>query len=175
MKLELGGGVRARGDGWVNMDCLPVADICHDLDTTPWPIQDNSVDEVYSSHCLEHLKGPFAAFAELCRICKIGAKILICVPHPNADLAMTWSHLHCFSPLQALNMEKYFPEDFWKLPKRMKLERVEYRPTVYMDEAKKDLPFIRNLSDEVIMKWIPRTCHECCFHYVIIENEHFKA
>lgn len=170
-KLELGGGTRPRGDGFANMDCLPCADIQHDLNSFPWPLADDSVCEVYSSHCLEHLPSPFPVFNELCRICRTGALIELRVPHPMADLANCAGHMQVFSPLQAVNMETYFPRDFWKLPKRMKLQRIEYGASIYLDEAKRDMPFLRKYPDEVVMKWIPRTCHECRFHYQIVENE----
>lgn len=171
MKIELGGGVRPRGDGWVNVDLVASADIRHDLDVTPWPLGDASVSEVYSSHCLEHLRDPFAVLGEICRVCVLGAAVEIRVPHPISDLAMTSGHTHVFSPIQALNMDHYFPQDFWRGAKRMKLERIEYHSSVLLDEAKRELPFLRGLSDDVIMRWIPRTCHECRFFYVVAAND----
>lgn len=172
MNLELGGGSYARGAGWVNLDKCDGADIRHDLDSTPWPLGDDSVSAVYSSHCLEHLRNPFLAFAEICRVCALGAPVEIRTPHPHSHLAMTAGHIHVFSPLQAENMERHFPRDFWKDQKRMRLDRIEYAPTFLLDQAKAELPFLRGLSDEVVMRWVPGACHECRFFYTVIENEY---
>lgn len=172
MRLELGGGVRGRGDGWVNIDKLPNADILHNLDVIPWPIATDSVHEVYSSHCIEHLTGPFAALSEIARVCIVGAPVEIRVPHPASHLAMTYDHKHVFSPMQAINMERFFPLDFWFGVKRLKLEDIKYGATIMLEEMKAELPFLAGLSDEVIMKWLPGACHECCFHYRVVENEH---
>ena len=35
MKLELGGGTKARGDGWVNVDLAESSDVVHDLTVRP--------------------------------------------------------------------------------------------------------------------------------------------
>lgn len=173
MKLELGGGTKARGDGWINMDQCESADIRHDLNVVPWPIDSGTVAEIYSSHCIEHLHGPFSAFNEICRICIPGAQVEIRVPHPASHLAMTYDHKHVFSPIQAINMERFFPTEFWKLPQRMRLENILYCPTILIEECKNELPFLAGLSDEAIMKWIPGTCHECRFFYKVIENEYY--
>lgn len=170
MKLELGGGTKPRGDGWINIDLVESADIKHDLNSVPWPIQNDSVLKVYSSHCLEHLNDPMKILHELCRICVINADIEIRVPHPVSDLAMVWDHKHTFSPIAAINADQHFPEEYWKDKKRLKIDRIEYHPSILLEEAKKDLPFLTGLSDEVIMKWIPRTCHECRFFYTVKMN-----
>lgn len=173
MKLEMGGGVKPLGGDWTNLDMLPSADITHDLDTAPWPIADDSVNEFYSAHCLEHLKYPLMVFDEISRICKIGAPVEIRVPHPNSDLAMVFTHIHVFSPIAALNMEDHFPEEFWKKPKRLKLLNMEYAPSIHLEFAKKELPFLRGLDDRIIMRWIQGTCHEVRFFYKVIENEYY--
>lgn len=90
MKLNLGCGHNKR-PGWVNVDhsdtCSP--DVVVDLEQTPWPWPDDSVDEVLMSHVLEHLgqqtRTYLAIWQELYRVCKPGALLLIFVPHPRHD------------------------------------------------------------------------------------------
>ncbi len=63
MNLELGGGVspikkRNVGmDDYVNIDVIesPSIDIVHDLTKIPWPIDSESVDNIYSSEFVEHV------------------------------------------------------------------------------------------------------------------------
>lgn len=175
MKLEVGGGIYPRGDGWINVDQTPNADVHHDLNVSPWPFADESVEALYSSHCFEHLDDPFAVIAEICRICIVGAPVELGVPHPASHLAMTHGHKHVWSPVAAINIEKYFPRDFWKGKKRLRLDGITYGPTFMLEEAKAELPFLKGLSDETIQRWIPGTCHECRFSYTVVVNEYAPA
>jgi predicted SAM-dependent methyltransferase len=88
LKLNLGCGEHHK-DGYVNVDKYGNPDVLHDLETFPWPWEDNSVQEVQLNHVLEHLGESavvyFRIIKELYRICKAGAKIYIAVPHPRHD------------------------------------------------------------------------------------------
>ncbi|MEK6925725.1 MAG: methyltransferase domain-containing protein [Nanoarchaeota archaeon] len=80
MNLNIGGGL-IKKEGFVNVDILKGADIVHDLNKTPYPFKDNSIDLIFCSHTLEHLKEPELFFNEVQRILKKGAKCVIIVPH----------------------------------------------------------------------------------------------
>ena len=90
MRLNLGCGFNKR-EGFVNVDigdhCAP--DVVHDLEQTPWPWEESSVDEIHMSHVLEHLgattEAYFAVLRELHRVCRHDARITIIVPHPRHD------------------------------------------------------------------------------------------
>jgi SAM-dependent methyltransferase len=62
------------------------ADIIHDLDATPWPIDDNAFDEVHAYEVLEHLGAQgdfhsfFAHFGEIYRVLKPGGVLYATVP-----------------------------------------------------------------------------------------------
>lgn len=63
INLELGGGgqpIKTRDSSrsdYVNMDAfdLPGVDIVHDAIVFPWPFQDNSVSNIFSSEFMEHI------------------------------------------------------------------------------------------------------------------------
>lgn len=175
MKLEIGGGYRPRGDGFVNLDRIPEADIIHDLEVRPWPVEDNTVVEVYTSHCIEHVVDPVAFLNECCRVCVIGAKMEIRCPAPFAELMFVMDHKHCFSPQNARNMDIHFPKDFWRHIKRPKLINYKFQSSEKLERAKKELPFLRGLNDQVIMEWIPGTAHEVCFFYEVQLNEFYQG
>jgi len=84
MKLDLGCGLRTR-EGFVGVDVSPEsgAEIVHDLSVVPWPFEDESVEEVYSSHFLEHLDGieRMRFMDELYRVMKPGAKATVITPY----------------------------------------------------------------------------------------------
>lgn len=90
MKLNLGSGSKSI-PGFVNVDKFPtpVTDVVFDLETTPWPWESDSVEEIHLIHALEHMGKDTDTFLnmikELYRICRGGAQILIHVPHPRHD------------------------------------------------------------------------------------------
>jgi hypothetical protein len=90
LKLNLGCG-NFKMKGFVNVDrvamCQP--DQVVDLEKTPWPWEDDSVDEIKLFHVLEHLGQQTDVFLsiirEMYRVCRDGARIEIRVPHPRSD------------------------------------------------------------------------------------------
>ena len=79
-RLNLGCNTDVR-PGWVNVD---IADYggneIIDLNSYPWPFEENSVAEVSASHVLEHLDNFNAVVTELWRVCQPGALIDVAVP-----------------------------------------------------------------------------------------------
>lgn len=90
IKLNLGCGFR-RLDGYINVDAVPdcMPDQVVNLEHTPWPWADNSVDEVQLIHVLEHLGRESHVFIgimqQLYRVCVPGATVHIIVPHHRHD------------------------------------------------------------------------------------------
>ncbi len=90
MKLNLGCGYKKR-QGYLNVDnqsgCQP--DVILDLENEKWPWPDNSVEDVFMEHILEHLGETkaqyFHVIRELYRVCQDRAQIHIVVPHPNHE------------------------------------------------------------------------------------------
>jgi len=84
LKLNLGCGER-KIQGYINVDKFGSPDIKHNLESFPWPWENNSVSEIQLIHVLEHLGKDvevyFEIFKEMYRICINGAKIIIVVPH----------------------------------------------------------------------------------------------
>lgn len=102
IKLDLGCGINKRA-GFIGVDSMKFdgVDIVWDLRKIPWSkplpsstknvaqwkaFADNSVDEVHSSHFVEHLTGAerIKFFNELYRVMKVGASATIITPN--------WSH-----------------------------------------------------------------------------------
>ena len=81
-KLNLGCGADIKED-YLNLDFYPQlgVDIVHDINDIPWPIEDNSFEEVFCSHTLEHVNSLEDAMKEIWRVSKSGAIIKIRVPH----------------------------------------------------------------------------------------------
>ena len=85
MKLNLGAGNDIR-ENYVNHDLVGLKgiDLIHDLNIYPWPISDNSFDEIIANDLLEHLDDFMKAMEESHRILKPGGIFKIRVPYWNS-------------------------------------------------------------------------------------------
>ena len=92
------------------------ADIVHDLDVTPWPIEASSFDEVHAYEVLEHLgrqgdwRAFFRHFGEIWRVLKPGGYLAATVPSWKSQWA--WadpSHTRIIAPgsLVFLSQKEY--------------------------------------------------------------------
>lgn len=89
MKLHLGAGKDARA-GWVNLDqcALPGIDVVADLGKckeTPLPFADDTFEELFGSHVIEHIEDTLSLMQELHRISKDGAVMLLKCPYGSSD------------------------------------------------------------------------------------------
>lgn len=115
------------------MDLLPLpgVDVVHDLEQFPYPFEDNTFDEVFCSHVLEHMSDLQKCMRELIRITKKGGEIRVKVPYvsnPNGWADPT--HHRLFS----LNSFHYFTKECF------------YNATVdeYVEVVKKRIHFFSN-------------------------------
>jgi SAM-dependent methyltransferase len=97
--LNIGCGFRKHEEG-INVDgfeaCNP--DVLWDLNKTPYPWDDNSVDSIYAYHVFEHLENWWDAFRECARILKPMGQLEIRVPDPSSDSAVVYrDHIHTIS------------------------------------------------------------------------------
>lgn len=111
VKVDLGCGQTKR-EGFTGLDIADVegVDIVHDLETFPWPFEDNSVDELHSSHYVEHTRmhlpdgrdGLVAFMDEAHRILKPGGTFQIFHPYAMSRRAFQ-------DPFH----RRFIPEDTW--------------------------------------------------------------
>lgn len=178
LKVELGGGVNPR-PGFVNCDLLQIPGVDHALDFerlgvsgVRLPFDDDSVDEVYSSHCLEHVANVPGVMREIARVCKAGAHVEIRVPHHLGLMAMCAGHKHCIPDLQMQNICIDFVAEWWvncKKRLRWDRERTEYvRWAERYDRAVKLFP---HLSERDVIDFVPGCCHEVRFHFTVIPHD----
>ena len=97
--LDLGCG-RSKFPGAVGLDVSADtdADIVADLDDFPYPIESDSFDEILCQDVIEHVGSPLRTMAELHRVGRPGARVLIRTPHFSSVLAYSDpTHRHYFS------------------------------------------------------------------------------
>jgi len=81
-------------EGWINIDIFDFGqEMVRDI-TKGLPFDDDSVDEIYTCHCLEHIAGMDVYFVleECWRVLKKGCQITIRVPHSSEQEAFYPGH-----------------------------------------------------------------------------------
>lgn len=165
-KVEIGGGTKPRGEGFVNVDILPTADVQCNFESDALPFSDESVEEVYASHVLEHVRHYGHLLKEIVRICRVGARVEIRSPHPAGEMAMCSGHVHTIGPAQVRHWCSDFPLDwFGDSKRRLRLLRIEYTPGEAFGEVKDLLGW---WSDDQVMRLFPNCCHEIRFHFDVV-------
>jgi SAM-dependent methyltransferase len=95
--LDIGCGKKKQEGGAIGLDRQPgsAADILCELAHFPWPIRDSCADRIYLSHFLEHQPDILRAMAEVHRIAKPGAEVIVVTPHYSSpDSYSDPTHLH---------------------------------------------------------------------------------
>ena len=79
--LDLGCS-RRKIPGAIGVDISPdsQADVLHDLNKSPYPFSDNSFDEIFAKHIIEHLDKPEVLIKEIFRLLKPGGTAFIETP-----------------------------------------------------------------------------------------------
>lgn len=98
-KLNLGCGTDIR-EGWINLDNFDdkSIDVKHDLETFPYPFENNYFDEIIAINVLEHIENPVRVIEELHRITTKNGKVIIRVPYYNSkDMGTDPTHKNFFS------------------------------------------------------------------------------
>ena len=97
--LDLGCGAK-KWPGSLGVDISPDtdADVVHDLNRFPYPLDDDAFDQVLMQDVLEHVAEPIKVIDELHRVCRNGTRIHIRTPHFSSMLAYSDpTHTHYFS------------------------------------------------------------------------------
>jgi len=88
--LDVGCG-NNKTPGAIGIDSNPgtQADIFHDLNVFPWPLEDNTFDRVICSHIVEHVQDLVRFMEEVHRLGKPGARVEIVTPHFSSRFSFT--------------------------------------------------------------------------------------
>ncbi len=97
--LDVGCGSKKR-PGATGIDVSPDtdADVVHDLNELPWPLESDAFDEIVLQDVIEHLHDLYGVFAEVHRVARPGARVQLRTPHFSSVLAYSDpTHVHLLS------------------------------------------------------------------------------
>lgn len=97
--LHIGCGA-SKLEGAIGIDVLklPPVDIVHDLDKTPWPVDDSSIDIVYAHSVVEHITDMVGFMNEVWRVLRPSGRIIMAVPYfRSVDSFTDITHKHFFT------------------------------------------------------------------------------
>jgi SAM-dependent methyltransferase len=155
LKIDIGCGGKKR-DGYVGVDFKagPAVDHVVDLENEPLPFADDSVDAVFSSHFLEHVKRPIRVLKEILRVAKPGAPVEIWIPHARSNIAFLLGHVQYYTETQFEHLFIRYPGiHFEGLPATYRWDRVHFvvREGDYGEGKAIPLPFaIRHLFNVLV-------------------------
>jgi ubiquinone/menaquinone biosynthesis C-methylase UbiE len=103
LKIDIGCGLNKKpGCLGIDIQKLDGVDFVLDMTKDKLPFEDNSVDYIYMSHFLEHIKIPNNLFSEISRVAIDGAKLEIWTPYAHSDDAFCYGH------------EVFYAEEHWQ-------------------------------------------------------------
>lgn len=106
-KLNIGAG-QTYIPGFINIDISEKADITLDLGKDKLPIEDNSIDLVFSYHTLEHVPNYIFALSEIHRVLRHCGCFLVGVPY------VTLTEYHLVNPYHHHNFNEFSFDFFHK-------------------------------------------------------------
>lgn len=108
--LDLGCGNKKRpGALGIDFNDRTQADVIHNLNDFPYPLEDQSFDEVYIDNTLEHLTHPLSVMEEVYRITRPGGVVKVIVPYFRSAYAfIDPTHQHFFT---TMSFAYYDPDD----------------------------------------------------------------
>jgi SAM-dependent methyltransferase len=127
--LEVGSGPNRLFPRSTTLDIFPGCqpDVLHDLNQTPYPIDDNQFDLVVCLHVLEHVQNLVGAVTELHRVLKPGGLLFVEVPYfTSVHFFTDPTHVHAFSSRSFdYYVEGTAVSKFGYSPARFEKERIE--------------------------------------------------
>jgi SAM-dependent methyltransferase len=98
-RINLGGGSKVMPDGVINIGL----ETGWDADIDPMPLMDETCQEIYALHFLEHVRNVNYVLAECQRVLAPGGTMHIVVPYGTCHMAV-----------QDLDHKHFFNEDSWR-------------------------------------------------------------
>jgi SAM-dependent methyltransferase len=128
--LDLGCGKKKKTNAiGIDFNERTDADIIHDLNIFPYPLEDNTYDDIYIDNTLEHLDNVIAVMEEVHRVCKRGGIVKIMVPYFRsawASIDPTHQHYFTANSFAYFDPDNLICEQYSYSTKRFKIKRIRF-------------------------------------------------
>jgi predicted SAM-dependent methyltransferase len=132
--LDLGCGKKKRpGAIGVDYSDRHDADIVHNLNVFPYPLQDEEFDEIYLDNVLEHLDDPMRVMEEVHRIGRSGGQVKVIVPYFRSVWAFidpTHQHFFAVDSFAFYDPDHIICRRYDYVKTRFKVEKVVFNETL---------------------------------------------
>lgn len=185
--LDLGCGPSKINKECIGIDLLDlegvdlVGDIYEVIDAFP----DKSVDEIYSHHFFEHVQDVRGLLSSLCRVLKLGGKIIIVVPHfSNPYYYSDYTHKNFFGlyTLSYLVKDEYLhrkvPHYDTYLPLKIEKINLRFKSPFYLTYGMRQLWQLFFNSSVLLKEWYEDAwsgifpCYE--IQYILIKDTNLR-
>ena len=139
-----------------------IVDVVHDLNTYPYPFEENSFDLVVCKHSISHINDIEEGLSEIFRILKPGGKVLIIAPHFSSDNTYTdytIKHFFGYRTLDYFTTDNNGLSEKWSFYTNFKFSMVNRRLFSYKSIRKNLIDHILSflfLPLDVIINSFPR-------------------
>lgn len=115
---------------WINIDKDPGVkpDLIIDLEEAKLPFESSTIDEIYCSHLLEHIRNFNPLMEETYRVCKPGAKVVIRAPYGLSEAGIadtTHIRLLCFRTFEYFDKSHKILYDIYRYNCNFKIIETE--------------------------------------------------
>lgn len=132
--LDLGCGKKKRvGSIGVDYSDRHDADIVHDLNVFPYPLQSDEFDEIYLDNVIEHLNDPMRVMEEVHRLSKSGGLVKVIVPYFRSVWAFidpTHKHFFTVDSFSYYDPEHVICQRYDYVKTRFKVENIVFNETL---------------------------------------------
>ena len=153
--IDLGCGSKKR-PGFVGLDYVAAegVDRVYDVSKDRLPFDDGTVDEVFSSHFLEHIENAPSVLQDIVRVGKPGARVEIWTPYQKSNIAFLPGHVRYFNEVVWSHFCLEYPEMWFRdIEGMLRLDRFHYVVSKRTEETLGQVPLhfaLRFFNDVVV-------------------------
>jgi SAM-dependent methyltransferase len=148
ISLDLGCGNKKRPNTvGVDFNERSAADIVHNLNISPYPFGDCSVDKIYIDNTLEHLDEPLKVMEELYRIVKPQGIVKVIVPYfrsPAAFIDPTHKHFFTVESFAYYDSDHFICQHYDYTLARFKVEKIIFHENIQSGLIKNIMAWFAN-------------------------------
>lgn len=156
IKLDVGCGPNKK-KGYVGVDMYPCDGVDHvvDLEKARLPFPDGSVDEIYTSHFLEHMQDPVNVLKDFTRVLKVGGKVKVIVPHYSNPYSYHFTHKSFWSSysFEQHYIDYYLGGELKLLESKLRIVNIPILDRVFTLLANKHKAFYERFLSSFIRAW----------------------